>query len=191
MRFATITRNNDFRRAYGRGRSFVGYSLVVYVCKNRNCGTRVGITSSKKIGNAVQRNRARRVIRAAVDAVIPKEGLGNVDLILVARASTAGQKSQQVAALLKKLLKKAGYLQENPAPAAAAPTAAGPAEDAPAADSAPAVSENTSGAAPTSHTSPLPENASGENTASQPLTTSASEPVPSEGPLHRQKGDDR
>ena len=163
MRFPTITRNNDFRRAYGRGKSFVGYSLVVYVVKNRNLGTRVGITSSKKIGNAVQRNRARRVIRAAVDAVIPKEGLGNVDLILVARASTAGQKSQQVAALLKKLLKKAGLLP-----------------DAPAAE-----------AALTSLTSPLPENGSGDAPAHTPLTTSASEPVPPAEPLQRPKEDDR
>ncbi len=169
MRFPTITRNNDFRRAYGRGKSFVGYSLVVYVCKNRNCGTRVGVTSSKKIGNAVQRNRARRVIRAAVDAVIPKEGLGNVDLILVARASTAGQKSQQVAALLKKLLKKAGLLPDDPAAAEALPAEA----------------------APTSLTSPLPENGSGDAPAHTPLTTSASEPVPPAEPLQRPKEDDR
>lgn len=169
MRYPTITRNNDFRRAYNRGKSFVGYSLVVYVCKNRNGGTRVGITSSKKIGNAVQRNRARRVIRAAVDAVVPKEGLGNVDLILVARTSTAGQKSQQVAAVLKKLLKKAGLLPDAPAAQDAAPAAPAPEAQ----------------AAPTSHTCPVPEDASGELPAQTPLNTSASEAVPQTAPLQR------
>lgn len=162
MRYPTITRNNDFRRAYSRGKSLVGYSIVVYVCKNRGCGTRVGITSSKKIGNAVTRNRARRVIRAAVDAVIPKEGLGNVDLILVARTSTAGQKSQQVAAVLKKLLKKAGLLPDAPAAEAASPAAE----------------------VPTSPTCPLPEEASGTVPAETPLNTSASEPAPQPEPLH-------
>ena len=161
MRYPTITRNNDFRRAYNRGKSFVGYSVVVYVMKNRNAGTRVGITSSKKIGNAVQRNRARRVIRAAVDAVVPKEGLGNVDLILVARTSTAGQKSQQVAAVLKKLLKKAGLLPDAPAAEAANP--------------APSAS--------TSHTSPMPEEAPGQTPAQTPLTTSAPETAALTAPL--------
>ena len=108
MRFPTMTRNNDFRRAYARGRSFVGYCLILYVQKNRTGGTRIGITSSKKIGNAVQRNRARRVIRAAVDAVLPPEGVGSVDLVLVARGVTAAQKSGQVAAVLRKLLLRAG-----------------------------------------------------------------------------------
>ena len=158
MRYPTITRNNDFRRAYSKGKSFVGYSLVVYVMKNRNAGTRVGITSSKKIGNAVQRNRARRVIRAAVDAVVPKEGLGNVDLILVARSSTAGQKSQQVAAVLKKLLKKANLLPDAPAAA-------------------------SQQAAPTSHTCPTPEEAPGTVPAHTPLTTSAPEPETKPEPL--------
>ncbi len=181
MRFETITRNNDFRRAYARGKSFVGYSLVLYVCKNRHAGTRIGVTSSKKIGNAVQRNRARRVIRAAVDAVLPKEGLGNWDLILVARTSTAGQKSTQVAALLKKLLKKAGLLKEESrqeAPASAQtsePSGALPAQE---------------NGCPTSVTSPLPGEASGD-ALTPPLSTSASEPQPHTGPLQRQPGDDR
>lgn len=122
MRFPTMTRNNDFRRAYARGRSFVGYSLILYVQKNRTGGTRIGITSSKKIGNAVQRNRARRVIRAAVDAVLPPEGVGSVDLVLVARGVTAGQKSGQVAAVLRKLLLRAGL----PVLPAAAENAAAP-----------------------------------------------------------------
>ena len=120
MRYPTLTRNNDFRRAYAKGKSFAGYSLIVYVVKNRAGGTRIGITSSKKIGNAVQRNRARRVIRAAVDAVLPPQGVGRYDIVLVARACTAGQKSTQVAGVLHKLLKKAGLLNDSPAPTAPA-----------------------------------------------------------------------
>ena len=64
-KFISICRNNDFRRLYAKGKSFVSPLVVVYVKKNRNQGLRVGITTSKKIGNAVLRNRSRRVIREA------------------------------------------------------------------------------------------------------------------------------
>ena len=65
-----ITRNNDFRRAYKRGKSHVSPLLVAYVLKNRLGCTRVGITTSKKIGNAVVRSRARRVLREAYRGLI-------------------------------------------------------------------------------------------------------------------------
>ena len=115
MRFHTLTRNNDFRRAYQRGKSFVGYGLVLYVIKNREKRLRIGITCSKKIGNAVRRNRARRVIRAAAAEVLPGVQ-GGVDLVFVARSATAAQKSGQVAAVMRKLLCKAGLLAAKPAP---------------------------------------------------------------------------
>lgn len=119
MRWPTITRNNDFRRAYARGKSYVGGSVVLYVCKNRARCTRIGITCSKKIGNAVQRNRARRVIRAALDAVLPAGGVGGLDLVIVARSAATRQKSTQVATTLQKLLTQAcpGPMgQKKPAP---------------------------------------------------------------------------
>ena len=52
--------NRDFRRVYARGRSYVSPSLVTYVLKNRNAALRVGITTGKKVGNAVKRSRSRR-----------------------------------------------------------------------------------------------------------------------------------
>ena len=61
----SLTRNSDFRRAYTKGKSVVTPLVVVYLTRNRVKARRVGITTSKKIGNAVQRNRARRIIRAA------------------------------------------------------------------------------------------------------------------------------
>lgn len=60
-----IKENRDFRRIYSKGKSFVSPVLVTYVLKNRTKNVRYGITTSKKTGNAVQRNRSRRIIRAA------------------------------------------------------------------------------------------------------------------------------
>ena len=58
MRYRPITKNKEFCRAYARGKAFVHPKLVLYVNKNRLGRTRVGLTATKKIGGAVQRNRA-------------------------------------------------------------------------------------------------------------------------------------
>ena len=76
--------NRDFRRLYARGKSFVGPALVTYVMKNRCGGIRVGITTSKKIGNAVRRSRSRRVIREAFRQAYPHVRPG-YDFVFVAR----------------------------------------------------------------------------------------------------------
>ena len=67
MRYRPIRRNSEFGRVYARGKSYVNPGLVMYVLKTRSKKTRVGLTATKKIGHAVQRNRARRVMKAAID----------------------------------------------------------------------------------------------------------------------------
>ena len=110
MRYEPITRNNDFVRAYSRGKSYVHSHIVLYVRKNRAGHTRVGLTATKKIGNAVQRNRARRVMRAALYSVLSQD-VGPVDIVLVARGITPRLKSTKLAITLQKLLQSAGILE--------------------------------------------------------------------------------
>ena len=106
-----LTRNNDFRRAYARGKSYVSPVVVVYVIKNRYKMLRVGITTSKKIGNAVHRSRARRVIREAYRQLAGRVRPG-VDLVFVARGRTPYVKSTEVQRHMEKQLKAAGVLLE-------------------------------------------------------------------------------
>ena len=61
MSYKTFKLNKDFRRLYGRGKSQVSPYLVTYSSKNRNGEINIGITVGKKLGNAVKRNRARRL----------------------------------------------------------------------------------------------------------------------------------
>lgn len=110
MRYHPLTYNNEFTRAYARGKSFVHAHVVLYVVKNRLGRTRVGITASKKIGNAVTRNRARRVIRAALEQALPQD-VGGYDLVFVARGQTPRLKSTQVAKTAAKLLRAAGLIR--------------------------------------------------------------------------------
>ena len=69
----------------------------------------MGITTSKKIGNAVERNRSRRVIRAAFRDNLPSVK-GGYDFVFVARSKTKYLKSTDVSGIMNKHLAKAGVI---------------------------------------------------------------------------------
>ena len=52
---------------------------------------RVGFTASRKVGNAVMRNRAKRRLRAAAAQILPVQGSPGTDYVLIARGTTAGR----------------------------------------------------------------------------------------------------
>ncbi len=108
MRYRPICKNREFSRVYSRGKAYVHPQLVLYVLKNRRGHTRVGLTASKKVGNAVKRNRARRIMKAALWKHLPLD-VGNYDLIFVARGQTPHLKSTQLEKTVVKLLTKAGF----------------------------------------------------------------------------------
>ena len=111
MQYEPIVRNTDFARAYRRGKSYVSPFLVTYVVRRKSGGVRLGITTSKKIGGAVQRVRARRVIREAYRAM----GLDpekSVDLVFVARTATTRVKMQKVEKAMRAQLISAGLIEE-------------------------------------------------------------------------------
>lgn len=108
-----LKRNGEFSRAYARGKAFVHPFVVLYVFKRRRKegGMRIGITTSKKIGGAVQRNRARRVIRAAFDS-LPVNVDKPVDVVFVARSATTRIKSTDLAVAMQNQLAAAELLRE-------------------------------------------------------------------------------
>ena len=108
--YVTLKDNRDFSRLYKRGKSFVSPVLVTYVMKNKNNNLRFGITTGKKVGKAVKRSRARRVIRAAYYELYPdiKQGY---DFVFVARGKTPYVKSLTVLDAMKKQLKAADVLR--------------------------------------------------------------------------------
>ncbi len=110
--YAVIKENYEFRRAYNRGKSFVSPYLVAYCFKRKYGGIRIGITSGKKIGNAVQRNRCRRIIREAFRLLYP-EMSGHWDIIFVARTATVHKKSTDIMRVMRKQLKEAGVMPCN------------------------------------------------------------------------------
>ncbi len=111
MKSQTLKENKDFRRLYYRGKSVASDSLVTYAMKKKDGSCKYGITTSKKIGNAVQRNRSKRLIRAAYSALEDEIG-GSWDFVFVARSKTSRVKMQTVFSQMKAHFAAMGVINE-------------------------------------------------------------------------------
>lgn len=109
-KYITLNQNRQFQFLYRRGQSFVSPVLVTYVYKNKMNNLRFGITTGKKIGKAVLRNRSKRVIREAYFQLYDQLKPG-YDIVFVARGKTPYVKSTEVLRYMKKHLKKAQLLE--------------------------------------------------------------------------------
>ena len=111
--FSKLKENYEFRRAYKKGKSFVSPFLIIYATKNRRGGTRLGITAGKKIGGAVQRNRAKRLMREAyrhIESAAGEKLKKGFLIVIAARTGINGVKCAAVESDLKYALKKAELL---------------------------------------------------------------------------------
>ena len=127
MRYRTLNKNWQFNRVYGRGKSYVHPHCVLYVAKNRLGYTRIGLTATKKVGHAVQRNRARRVMKAAIDEHLD-QNIGGYDLVFVARGMTPRLKSWQLSEVVARLFAQAGLPDKAKQPGAKPPATVPPAD---------------------------------------------------------------
>ena len=102
MLFTTIIKSNkDFMRAYRKGKFKANNIVSVYFFSNKSPYNRIGITTSKKIGNAVKRNRARRIIREAYRNTETLFPVG-YDIVFVARPDIISAKSNDIEKFIKK-----------------------------------------------------------------------------------------
>jgi len=119
QRLVILRKRSDFLAA-NRGTRIPTPGFVLLV-RNRDDGDdalRVGFTVTKKIGNAVVRNRAKRRLRAAASQLLPLLGRGGHDYVLVARGTTVARPfpallsdiTSALKAAHKKLDAKAGEL---------------------------------------------------------------------------------
>lgn len=123
MKNIAIKENHLYQKTYKNGKRFVGRYVAVYVLRDLAAGrlrrehpqkqfvNRLGLSVSKRIGGAVQRNRAKRIIRAAYDPLRTSLRTGNL-IVISARDAIGGQTSTAVASELVTAFKVLGLLRE-------------------------------------------------------------------------------
>ena len=102
-----------FQQVRRQGRSFKHPLVILVVLPNKLPYSRFGFTASKRIGNAVKRNRVRRLMREAVRLAWADVQPG-WDVVCIARRPIANASFQQVQAACLSLLEQAGLLKEEP-----------------------------------------------------------------------------
>lgn len=126
MKYHAVTENHLYSKAYSSGKKQITHNVVVYAMRDYTAEklrkarpdkkyiNRIGLTVSKKVGGAVERNRVKRIIR---------EGYRQIDrsfdlkkgyiIIIVARAASLNAKSIDIFQDLKYAMKKLNMYHNN------------------------------------------------------------------------------
>ena len=112
----TIPSRAGFLAARSNGKKAVARGLVIQAVTRDSVDWRVGLTATKKIGNAVTRNRARRRMRALARDHLSPLAKNGIDYVLIARHDTATANWQDMTSGLQKAIR---YLHRTIAPGTA------------------------------------------------------------------------
>lgn len=104
-----LSRPADFKRVRRLGKSYPHPFVVLVVLANDIARVRVGVAAGRSVGGAVQRNRAKRVLRAGMQPLLERIKPGH-DLVLIAREGILASSSQQAHGVLERLLRRAKIL---------------------------------------------------------------------------------
>ena len=106
-----LTRSTDFTRVRRTGRSYAHPLVVLIVKPNEMDVVRIGISASQAVGNAVNRNRAKRRLRACADVLLPELKTG-WDIVILARAPSLTAPFEELLTSLRQLCVKADLLDK-------------------------------------------------------------------------------
>jgi ribonuclease P protein component len=104
-----LTRRAEFLRVAAKGRKAVAQGLVLQALPRQDaCPARFGFTVTKKVGNAVIRNRTRRRLKEAARLLLQQQPLAGVDLVLIGRDATRARRFAALQEDLRRALARAG-----------------------------------------------------------------------------------
>lgn len=104
-----LVRRTHFQECFLQGRKWVGRLMVLWLREGEDASLRLGVISSRKVGGAVRRNRARRRLREAYRCNRFRFE-GRYDVVLVARRPVADAGASETEAELLRLARRAGLL---------------------------------------------------------------------------------
>ena len=109
-----LKKDSDFRKVYKHGKSFANRNLVMYILDNKSDSTRVGISVSKKVGNAINkaniRNKARRRIKESYRLNIDANVKYGYDIVFIARVAIKEADYKDIEKSMTHLIRKAGLI---------------------------------------------------------------------------------
>lgn len=117
LQHSKMRRNNvlhyqrDFNKVYSKGKSVGDKYVVVFCLKNNLDYNRISFLASKKVGNSVKRNRARRLMKESLRTSDLNLPIG-YDFIIIARNTIDGKNCNEVKKSLENALKRTGVLNK-------------------------------------------------------------------------------
>ncbi|MBN2043891.1 MAG: ribonuclease P protein component [Anaerolineales bacterium] len=105
-----LKNSSDFQRVRRAGKAIAHPFVVLLYLPNGLDQVRIGVAAGKSVGNAVQRNRAKRVMRAAMQSLLEELKPGN-DIVLIARKPILEAKTPDLIRILQPRMKNAGLLE--------------------------------------------------------------------------------
>jgi len=110
LKKTVLRRKNDFSTIYNKGKSVGERYVVLFLKKNGLDYNRTAFLASKKVGNSVSRNRARRLMKESYREIGERLATG-YDLIFIARKTICDMKCADVKKSMEVAIKKAGLFE--------------------------------------------------------------------------------
>lgn len=107
-----LTASEDIKRVRQLGRSYPHPLLVLVAQPNETAQVHVGVTAGRRVGTAVKRNRAKRLLRAAIQSLLPSVVPG-WDMLLIARGPVVSSDMWEVREALLTLLRRADLVSQS------------------------------------------------------------------------------
>ena len=107
-----LTQSTEFKRVRRLGKSYAHPLIVLVVLPTDEDRTRFGVIAGRSVGNAVQRNRAKRLVREALRPLLPLVSPG-WKVILITRKPILDAKLTEINLCLQQLFQRANLIDQS------------------------------------------------------------------------------